>query len=176
MRVYAHTHTHTHYPHPAPRSWNSSPHARLRLRETRGRARVGPERLSAARVLPQSRLYLSSICCRAWSGIFRGAGALAPRQWTRSGPGPGTIALRGGGVGLSLAAAANPPPSLSRRLHEPGSGSAQPAGVRRRRWGAKRRSLERGGDDSGPGSCPSARGSGPWTAGAELLPAEELPL
>lgn len=144
--------------------------------EPRGPAPVGSERGSRAPSAPQSTPYLSSICCKAWSGIFRGAGALGAPQRTLLVPGPGTIALRGGGVGLSPAAAADPPPSLPGRLREAGGSGARPAGVRRRWWAARRRSLGRGGGDRGPSSCPSARGSGPWTAGAELLPAEELPL
>lgn len=138
----------------------------------RGRGQSDCPRLAcspkAARTCPASAVGLGP--------AFSAEPAHSPPQWTRSGPGPGTIALRDGGVGLSSVAAANPPPSLSGRLREPGACSALPAGVRRRRWGARRRSLGRGGDDRGPGSCPSARGSGPWTAGAELLPAEELPL
>ena len=64
-------------PHSAPRPWNSSRQARLRSEEPRG----------PARVLPQGCPYLSSICCRAWSGIFVGGGALAsPVGPVRAGP------------------------------------------------------------------------------------------
>lgn len=87
-----------------------------------------------------------------------------PLQGTQSGPGSGTLALRGGRVGLSATAATNPPPSLQDQLCEPGSsgsggGTAQPAGIWRRWQGARRRSLGRGGDNDSPGSCPSAWGS-----------------
>lgn len=62
-------------------------------------------------------------------------------QGTRSGPGPGTKALRGSGVGLSPAAATNPHPSLWGQLCEPGGGAVWPMGIQRRRQGVRRRSL-----------------------------------
>lgn len=119
-------------PHAGPRPWNSSPHAWLRLRRAsgtrRGRGQSDCPRLACSP--REAAHYLSSICCRAWSGIFRGAGALASSvDPPGSGPGPGTIALRNRGVGLSSVTATNPPPSLSGRLREPGGCSALPEGV-----------------------------------------------
>ncbi|ELK35197.1 General transcription factor IIF subunit 2 [Myotis davidii] len=64
----------------------------------------------------------------------------SPLQKTGLGLGPGTIALRSSRVGLSLAAAMNPPPNLRCQLCEPGGGAAQPSGIQRS-WAPRRRLL-----------------------------------
>lgn len=163
-------------PHPAPGRGTPPRPPGSADEEPRGRRGQGRATSRGSRA-PQSCPYLSSICCSAWSGIFRGAGALAsPVDAVRAGqrdnsterrrsrpqsrgsrePATQPLGAAPGARQRRCAACGRPEEAAGSEEEEPGAG-------RRRSWpgflpvGPRFRSMDRGRRVAAGGGATSVR-------------------